>query len=103
MQTRFSSIGSSSCDLPQRSVSIIPCVCDLGDDCAHVRARPKRGGCPMEAMPITDALFLSMESRERPFHVGSLQLFRQPEGRGHDDMQAFYRQSLEVKADDEDL
>ncbi len=50
----------------------------------------------MEALPITDSLFLTMESRQKPFHVASLQLYRYPDGAEHD-MQEFFRRMLEVE------
>ncbi|TVT57319.1 wax ester/triacylglycerol synthase family O-acyltransferase [Amycolatopsis rhizosphaerae] len=34
----------------------------------------------MALMPFTDSMFLLVESREHPMHVGGLQLFRKPEG-----------------------
>jgi WS/DGAT/MGAT family acyltransferase len=33
-------------------------------------------------MPVTDSMFLLVETREHPMHVGGLQLFRKPEGAG---------------------
>ncbi|MBT0566115.1 wax ester/triacylglycerol synthase family O-acyltransferase [Williamsia sp. CHRR-6] len=38
----------------------------------------------MNYVPPTDAIFLLAESRERPMHVGGLQLFRTPDGAGPD-------------------
>lgn len=38
----------------------------------------------MALMPLTDALFLLAEFREKPMHVGGLQLFTPPEGAGPD-------------------
>ncbi|TNC22712.1 WS/DGAT/MGAT family O-acyltransferase [Amycolatopsis alkalitolerans] len=38
----------------------------------------------MALMPFTDSMFLLVESREHPMHVGGLQLFRKPEGAGAD-------------------
>ncbi|GAB2993316.1 wax ester/triacylglycerol synthase family O-acyltransferase [Amycolatopsis acidiphila] len=38
----------------------------------------------MALMPITDSMFLLVESREHPMHVGGLQLFRKPDGAGDD-------------------
>lgn len=35
-------------------------------------------------MPVTDSMFLFVESREHPMHVGGLQLFRKPEGADDD-------------------
>lgn len=34
----------------------------------------------MTLMPVTDSMFLFIESREHPMHVGGLQLFRKPDG-----------------------
>ena len=36
----------------------------------------------MAVMPVTDSMFLLVETREHPMHVGGLQLFRKPEGAG---------------------
>jgi len=38
----------------------------------------------MPLMPVTDSMFLMVETREHPMHVGGLQLFRKPEGTGED-------------------
>jgi WS/DGAT/MGAT family acyltransferase len=38
----------------------------------------------MAVMPFTDSMFLLVESREHPMHVGGLQLFRKPDGAGDD-------------------
>lgn len=38
----------------------------------------------MRLIPPTDYMFLAMEAREHPMHVGSLQLFTPPEGAGPD-------------------
>ncbi|WP_026360858.1 WS/DGAT/MGAT family O-acyltransferase [Amycolatopsis nigrescens] len=38
----------------------------------------------MPFMPVTDSMFLLVESREHPMHVGGLQLFKKPEGAGPD-------------------
>ena len=38
----------------------------------------------MELMSPLDSVFLSIESREHPMHVGGLQLFEPPEGAGPD-------------------
>jgi diacylglycerol O-acyltransferase / wax synthase len=46
-------------------------------------------------MPITDAIFLMGEVREKPLHVGGLQLFEPPEGVGPDGVRDGYRQALE--------
>ena len=45
-------------------------------------------------MPVTDAMFLLPESREQPMHVGSLQLFRPPEGAGPDFLTDLYHEAL---------
>jgi len=49
----------------------------------------------MQVMPITDSVFLLMESREHPMHVGGLQLFRKPEGAGEDYVEQLYRDLIE--------
>ena len=49
----------------------------------------------MRPMPITDAIFLMGEVREKPLHVGGLQLFRPPEGAGPDHVRDTYRAALE--------
>ncbi|MGW4486405.1 WS/DGAT/MGAT family O-acyltransferase [Amycolatopsis sp. NPDC004368] len=36
----------------------------------------------MPLMPVTDSMFLMVETREHPMHVGGLQLFRKPESAG---------------------
>src|SRR5438874_5048141 len=36
----------------------------------------------MPLMPVTDSMFLLVESREHPMHVGGLQLFQKPDGAG---------------------
>lgn len=36
----------------------------------------------MALMPVTDSMFLLVETREHPMHVGGLQLFQKPEGAG---------------------
>ncbi len=46
----------------------------------------------MELMPPADSMFLLGESRERPMHVGALQLFQPPEDAGPD----FVRESYEA-------
>ena len=46
-------------------------------------------------MPITDAIFLMGEVREKPLHVGGLQLFRPPEDAGPDVVSAGYRAAIE--------
>ena len=38
----------------------------------------------MAMMPVTDSMFLLVESREHPMHVGGLQLFKKPDGAGPD-------------------
>ncbi|MFC4000410.1 wax ester/triacylglycerol synthase family O-acyltransferase [Prauserella oleivorans] len=38
----------------------------------------------MSMMPVTDSMFLFIETREHPMHVGGLQLFTPPEGAGPD-------------------
>jgi diacylglycerol O-acyltransferase / wax synthase len=45
-------------------------------------------------MPITDAMFLLAEARERPMHVGGLQLFRPPEGADRTYVGEVYRQAI---------
>jgi WS/DGAT/MGAT family acyltransferase len=55
----------------------------------------------MALMPITDAMFMLPERREQPMHVGSLQLFRLPEGAGVDWVRDTYESMLtstEVRA-----
>ncbi|MQA14866.1 MAG: wax ester/triacylglycerol synthase family O-acyltransferase [Pseudonocardiaceae bacterium] len=42
-------------------------------------------------MPITDSMFLLVESREHPVHVGGLQLFDLPEGAGPDFLHELHR------------
>jgi diacylglycerol O-acyltransferase / wax synthase len=49
----------------------------------------------MQMMPITDSMFLMMESREHPMHVGGLQLFNKPDGAGDDYVEQIYRDLLE--------
>ncbi|MBV9318401.1 MAG: wax ester/triacylglycerol synthase family O-acyltransferase [Mycobacterium sp.] len=46
----------------------------------------------MQLMPPADSMFLLGESRERPMHVGALQLYQPPEGAGLD----FVRESYEA-------
>lgn len=36
----------------------------------------------MSLMPVTDSMFLAIETREHPMHVGGLQLFTPPDGAG---------------------
>ena len=38
----------------------------------------------MAMMPVTDSMFLLVETREHPMHVGGLQLFKKPEGAGEE-------------------
>lgn len=45
----------------------------------------------LRPMSPTDSLFLLIESREHPMHVGGLQLFRPPEGADALDVQEIYR------------
>ena len=52
----------------------------------------------MALMPFTDSMFLLVEGREHPMHVGGLQLFRKPDGAGPDFLRAL-REDL-VKNDD---
>ncbi|MGH3518623.1 MAG: WS/DGAT/MGAT family O-acyltransferase [Haloechinothrix sp.] len=49
----------------------------------------------MQLMPITDSMFLLVESREHPMHVGGLQLFKRPAGAGDDYVQTLYRNLIE--------
>ena len=46
-------------------------------------------------MPVTDSMFLLIESREHPMHVGGLQLFRKPEGAGDDYVAQLYRDLID--------
>lgn len=46
-------------------------------------------GC-MELMAPTDSMFLFVESREHPMHVGGLSLFESPEGADRDFVRDFY-------------
>lgn len=48
----------------------------------------------MRPMPITDSLFLIVESREHPIHVGGLQLFDLPDGAGPDYLGELYRRLI---------
>jgi len=48
----------------------------------------------MPPMPIADAAFLLAEARERPMHVGGLQLFSFPEGTGPDFLADLYDQTV---------
>lgn len=49
----------------------------------------------MPMMPITDSMFLLMEAREHPMHVGGLQLFKKPEGADEDYLANIYRDIVE--------
>ncbi|MGH3434492.1 MAG: WS/DGAT/MGAT family O-acyltransferase [Thermocrispum sp.] len=49
----------------------------------------------MQIMPVTDSMFLLMESREHPMHVGGLQLFRRPDGAPPDYLEQLYRDLIE--------
>lgn len=48
----------------------------------------------MNVMPITDSLFLEIESRERPMHVGGLHLYRPPQDAGADIVGEIVRSAL---------
>ncbi len=50
---------------------------------------------PVGLMPITDAVFLLAERRAQPMHVGSLELFRIPDGAGPDWVPELYHRMLE--------
>ncbi|MDV6011730.1 wax ester/triacylglycerol synthase family O-acyltransferase [Haloechinothrix sp. LS1_15] len=50
----------------------------------------------MQFMPITDSIFLLLETREHPMHVGGLQLFKKPEGAGEDYVQNLYRELIDT-------
>ena len=50
----------------------------------------------MGLMPPQDSMFIIPESREQPMHVGSLQVFRLPEGAGPDFVSELYQQALAV-------
>ncbi len=49
----------------------------------------------MKPMPITDALFLMGEVREKPLHVGGLQLFRPPEDAAPGSVREGYQRAIE--------
>ncbi|MEC3978632.1 WS/DGAT/MGAT family O-acyltransferase [Amycolatopsis sp. H20-H5] len=49
----------------------------------------------MPLMPVTDSMFLLVETREHPMHVGGLQLFKKPEGAGPDYLRDLRRNLLE--------
>lgn len=51
----------------------------------------------MPPMPITDAAFLIVEARERPTHVGGLQVFDLPPGADREFLREMYRQAVEVE------
>ncbi|HZE15361.1 MAG TPA: wax ester/triacylglycerol synthase domain-containing protein, partial [Mycobacterium sp.] len=44
----------------------------------------------MELMAPTDSIFLMVESREHPMHVGGLELFQPPEGAGPEFVREIY-------------
>ncbi len=48
-------------------------------------------------MPVTDSMFLIVETREHPMHVGGLQLFELPEGAGPDYLSGIYRRLVESR------
>ncbi|MCU1683199.1 MAG: diacylglycerol O-acyltransferase [Amycolatopsis sp.] len=49
----------------------------------------------MPLMPVTDSMFLLVETREHPMHVGGLQLFKKPEGAGPDYLSNLRRDLLD--------
>ena len=49
----------------------------------------------MPLMPVTDSMFLLVESREHPMHVGGLQLFKKPDGAGLDYLRDIRRSLLD--------
>ncbi|MDQ1634913.1 MAG: diacylglycerol O-acyltransferase / wax synthase [Frankiaceae bacterium] len=49
----------------------------------------------MAIMPLTQAMFLLLETRDQPMHVGSLQLFRPPEGSGPEFLREMYEDLLD--------
>ncbi|MDI5979346.1 WS/DGAT/MGAT family O-acyltransferase [Amycolatopsis magusensis] len=49
----------------------------------------------MPLMPVTDSMFLLVESREHPMHVGGLQLFRKPADAGPDYLSEIRRRLLD--------
>lgn len=53
---------------------------------------------PPLPMPLTDSMFLLVESREHPTHVGGLQLFRAPEDAGPGFLSETYRELLTYTA-----
>ena len=48
----------------------------------------------MKLMSPTDAMFLVPETREQPMHVGTLELFRAPEGAGKDYLENIFQELL---------
>jgi WS/DGAT/MGAT family acyltransferase len=48
----------------------------------------------MQLMPVTDSMFLFVETREHPMHVGGLQLFKKPDGAGPDYLRTMRRNLL---------
>lgn len=56
----------------------------------------------MPFMPVSDSMFLIGETREHPFHVGGLQLFKPPVDAGPDYAEVFYERLMsttEVSSD----
>lgn len=53
----------------------------------------------MALMDPTDLPFVVMEARERPMHVGGLQLFTTPDGADHDYLRGIYESALEDPAE----
>ncbi len=51
----------------------------------------------MRKMPLTDSAWLTLEGREKPFHVGSMLLFTFPEDADRNYLQDLYAQWLDVK------
>ncbi len=49
----------------------------------------------MAMMPVTDSMFLLVETREHPMHVGGLQLFKKPDGAGPDYLRDVRKSLLE--------
>ncbi|GAA3572951.1 wax ester/triacylglycerol synthase family O-acyltransferase [Amycolatopsis ultiminotia] len=49
----------------------------------------------MPLMPVTDSMFLMVETREHPMHVGGLQLFRKPDGAGENYLHDLRRSLLD--------
>jgi WS/DGAT/MGAT family acyltransferase len=52
----------------------------------------------MSLMPVTDSMFLLVETREHPMHVGGLQLFKKPEGAGPDYLRDVRKSMLESES-----